>query len=338
MSGEKPMGFGKEFLDYWNGKKVLMTGGTGFVGKNFQHIAPSLGINLTVLGSKECDLTYKSAAINFFRLAPKFDYIFHGAAYQGAGDFTLKYPGAQIQRNSVMHMNVLSSWHQYQPQAKLIGLGSTCSYPGDLPVLHESDYLTGKLHESVQYYGLTKMLMQQGIEAYKDQYKLQGTTVVFATLYGPHDDFDPTRSHVVSALIKKFCDARVNNEPSVEVWGDGTQTRELIYIDDQILGMLMAADYNGPLINIGSGIEVTIKELAETIKRLTGFQGDIVYNTNRFVGVMHKVLNVDLAKELYGWTGEHKLTTLEHGLRKTITWYFRTYHSAWNNRQEEGKI
>lgn len=327
-----------KFFKHWHGKKVLMTGGTGFVGKNFQEIAPALGIELTAIGHKECDLMDSTQIANFLRMGIKYDYIFHGAAYQGAGDFTLKYPGVQTYRNSLMHMNILEGWRLYQPQAKLIGLGSTCSYPGDLPMLRESDYLTGKLHESVQYYGLTKMLMQQGIEAYKDQYKLKGTTVAFATLYGPHDDFDIKRSHVVSALIQKFCDATVRGDKEVEVWGDGTQTRELIFVVDQILGMLMAADYEGALINIGSGVEVTVANLADMIRDLSESTAEIVYNTDRFVGVMHKVLNVDLAKDRYGWTTEHKLTTLWHGLRQTIDWYYKTYHSEWYNKQHGGKI
>lgn len=324
----------RSWRERWQGKKVLMTGGTGFVGKNFQQLAPFLGIDLTVIGKSQCDMADKQQVEMFFKMAPKFDYIFHGAAFQGAGDFTLKHPAEQTYLNSLMHMHALQAWYKYQPQARFIGLGSTCSYPGDLPVLKEEDYLTGKLHSSVQYYGLTKMLMQQGIEAYKDQYGLKGTTVAFATLYGPEDDFDITRAHVVSALVMKFCDAVVHNYPAVEVWGDGTQTRELIYVVDQIFGMLMAADYDGPLLNIGSGVEISVKELAETIKKVTGFKGDIVYNTNRFVGVLRKVLDVGKARDLYGWTSAIKLTPLELGLKSTIEWYYTHYHGAWYNNQK----
>ena len=201
------------------------------------------------------------------------------------------------------------------------GIGSTCSYPGNMPVLAESDYFTGPLHPSVETYGLTKCVMQQGIKAYKKQYGLKGTTVVFATLYGPHDEFDISRSHVVSALIQKFCDAVKDGKDEVEVWGDGTQTRELIYIDDQIDGLLMASEYEGDLINIGSGIETSIRDLAEMIKRLSGFEGRIDYNTDRFVGVKRKVLNIDEAKESFGWTVNNKMHSLEEGVMKTIIWY-----------------
>ena len=163
--------------------------------------------------------------------------------------------------------------------------------------------------------------MQQGIKAYKQQYGLSGTTVAFATLFGPHDEFDITRSHVVSALVQKFCDAVENGDDEVEVWGDGSQHRELIYIDDQIDGLLMTCEYDGDLVNIGSGKETKISHLAETIKKMSGFTGKIVYNTNRFVGVKRKVLNISKAKNTFGWTIDNKMHTLEEALAKTIKWY-----------------
>ena len=187
--------------------------------------------------------------------------------------------------------------------------------------MSEEDYFTGPLHPSVEIYGLTKCNMQQGIKAYKQQYGLKGTTLVFATLYGPHDEFDISRSHVVSALVQKFCDAKKNGDEKVEVWGDGSQTRELIYVEDQILGLLKSVDYDGDLLNIGTGVETSIKELAEKIKLLSEFEGKIWYNTNRFVGVRKKVLDISKAKEYCGWTVKNKMNGLEEGLLKTIKWY-----------------
>jgi GDP-L-fucose synthase len=300
-------------------KSVLITGGTGFLGKNIVPILQQNGVEVTATG-RNYDLTSWSKAEELFTLK-KYDLIIHGAAFQGAGDFTLKYPADQFFKNNLIHTNAFECWKRHQPQAKLVGIGSTCSYPGNLPVLSEEDYFTGPLHPSVEIYGLTKCNMQQGIKAYKNQYGLEGTTVAFATLYGPHDEFDISRSHVVSALVQKFCDAEKNGESRVEVWGDGSQTRELIYIDDQITGLLMTADYEGDLLNIGSGVETTIKDLAEKIKDLSGFKGEIWYNTDRFVGVRRKVLNISKAKELYGWTEKNTMHSLEEGLVKTIKWY-----------------
>jgi GDP-L-fucose synthase len=300
-------------------KQVLITGGTGFLGKNLVPKLEEAGVHVVATG-RDYDLTNWDKTKELFNLK-KYDLIIHAAAFQGAGDFTLLYPADQFYKNNLIHTHALEAWKQYQPQARLIGIGSTCSYPGNLPVLSEDDYFTGPLHPSVETYGLTKCVMQQGIKAYKQQYGLNGTTVAFATLFGPHDEFDITRSHVVSALVQKFCDAVKNGDSEVEVWGDGTQQRELIYIDDQIDGLLMTCAYDGALINIGSGKETKISNLAETIKRLSGFTGEIIYNTDRFVGVKRKVLDITKAKKSFGWTVDNKMHSLEEALAKTIAWY-----------------
>jgi GDP-L-fucose synthase len=300
-------------------KNVLVTGGTGFLGKNLIPILRTNNVDVIGTG-RDYDLTNWDRAVELFTLKD-YDLIIHAAAFQGAGDFTLRYPADQFFKNNLIHTNTLECWKRYQPSARLVGIGSTCSYPGNLPVLSEEDYFTGPLHPSVEIYGLTKCVMQQGIKAYKSQYGLSGTTVAFATLYGPHDEFDIARSHVVSALVQKFCDAERSGIPQVEVWGDGSQTRELIYIDDQIMGLLMAADFEGELLNIGSGVETSIKDLAEKIKILSSYPGEIYYNTDRFVGVKRKVLNITKARELIGWTRANRMHTLDEGLRKTIKWY-----------------
>ena len=261
-------------------KNILITGGTGFLGKNIVPYLKQKGADVTATG-RNYDLTNWDKAEELFKLK-EYDLIIHGAAFQGAGDFTLKYPADQFFKNNLIHTNALELWKRHQPSARFVGLGSTCSYPGGLPVLSEDDYFTGPLHPSVEIYGLTKCVMQQGIKAYKKQYGLQGTTVVFATLYGPHDEFDISRSHVVSALVQKFCEATAN---------------------------------------IGTGVETSIKDLAETIKRLSGFQGEIFYNINRFVGVKKKVLDISRAKEAFGWTIKNRMTPLEEGISKTIKWY-----------------
>jgi len=244
-------------------KKILITGGTGFLGKNIVPYLTSRGADVTATG-RNYDLSVFSEAEKLFTSA-EYELIIHGAAFQGAGDFPLKYPADQFMLNTLIHTHALHMWKEHQPNARFIGIGSTCSYPGNIHVLKEEDYFTGPLHESVETYGLTKCVMQKGIEAYKKQYKLKGTTVAFATLYGPHDEFDLEKSHVVSALVKKFCDAKESGTPQVEIWGDGTQTRELIYIEDQIKGLLAVSEYDGALINIGSGEETLIKDLALTV-------------------------------------------------------------------------
>ena len=307
-------------------KKFLVTGGTGFFGKNFVRYVRERGGIVDYFGS-EYDLSDESKAIEAFKnFNLEYDYIIHAAVLQGAGDWPLYHKAEQFDINCRIHSNTLKCWKEYQPQAKFIGLGSSCSYPGTIVELREDDYWNGRMHESVDVYGLTKKVMNTGIEAYKDQYNLNGTTVVFATLYGPHDSFDREKSHVVSALVRKFVEGEENNSDEVEVWGDGTQTRELIYIDDQIKGLLSVLNYDGELINIGTGVTVTIRELAETIKKMSGYSGNIFYNINRFVGVKHKVLNVDMAREKYGWTDTIKVDSLKNNLKKTIDWFRENKH------------
>lgn len=308
------------------GKNFLITGGTGFLGKNIVPYILNRGGNVRAVGSR-FDLSTENGTWRLFADAStdiQFDYIIHGAAVQAAGDWPLKHKAEQYDLNLRIHSNVLKAWKEYQPQARMIGIGSSCSYPGIKTVLKEDEYWDGKMHDSVDIYGFTKKAVSVGIEAYKAQYGLKGTTVVFATLYGPHDHFDPEKSHVVSALIKKFVDAKITGERTVEVWGDGTATRELIYVEDQIAGMLLVSDYDGSLINIGTGVETKISDLAELIQRVVGYEGRIVYNTNRFVGIKQKVLDVSLARNNYGWTTTTPLIDMEKGIRKTVDYYEST--------------
>jgi GDP-L-fucose synthase len=303
------------------GKSFLITGGTGFLGKNLIKFIEENGGTADGFGS-EYDLTQESRAIEAFeKFNKKYDYIIHAAAVQGAGEWPLKHKAESYTLNNKIHTNTFECWHKYQPQARLIGIGSTCAYPASMLNLEESKYWDGPMHESVDVYGLTKKSMCVGISAYKSQYGLKGTTATFATLYGPHDSFDIEKAHVVSALVKKFVDAKYNNLPQVEIWGDGTQTRELIYVEDQIKGLISVLDYDGDLINIGTGIAHTIKELAETIRDIVKYDGEIFYNVNKFVGVKHKILDITIAKEKYSWTNEITIDTLKNNLVKTIDWY-----------------
>ena len=309
--------------NFWNEKNVLITGGTSFVGKNLVQKLNKLNTRYFVFGKKEFDLTKSEQSNAVMQVEGiKYDFIFHMAALQAAADWPMHHTGIQFYKNMLIHTNTLESWRKFHPRAKMIAIGSSCLFPGGIHKLREKDVDDGALHESVYSYGFTKKAALVGLKAYKDQYELQGTMPMFATLYGPQDDFNPKTAHVVSALIAKFCNAKLHNLPEVQVWGDGTQTRELIYVEDQIEGLLMAAQYySGDAINIGSGIETTIRDLAETIRDITGYEGEIVYNTNKFVGVKHKVLDISKAKDLFGWTVNNRLHSLEEGLSKSVNWY-----------------
>lgn len=299
--------------------KFLITGGTGFLGKNMVPYLQDRGHEVKAIGTADVNLENELETLKFFcNLSDQYEYIIHGAALQGAADWPLHHKAEQYDANMRIHANVLKGWHLAQPYATLVGIGSSCSYPGTIVCLKETDYWSGPMHESVDIYGMTKKAMQVGIEAYKAQYGLKGTTVMFATLYGPHDIFDEGKSHVVSALIKKFVEAEEEGKPEVEVWGDGSQTRELIYVEDQIDALMCAKEYTGEIINIGTGVQTSISTLANIIKDAVGYKGNIFYNTKKFVGVKNKVLDTHLFQTEIGWVPNH---TLKEGIQKTVNWY-----------------
>ncbi len=310
-------------LDFWEGKRVLVTGGTSFVGRNLEEKLKNVGASYFIFGSQNYDLTKEECAKAVMReKGVKYDFIIHMAALQHAADWPMYNTGLQFHINSLIHLNTLEAWREFQPQAKLVAVGSSCCYPGEIPRLKEEDIDKGPLHKSVYSYGFTKKMLSVGIKAYKDQYKLRGVMPIFATLFGPCDDFDIKTAHVVGALIGKFYKAKKENLPEVEVWGDGTQTRELIFVEDQIDGLLLAAQYcEEDLINIGTGQETTIEHLAESIKDILHYSGRIVYNNRKFVGVKNKVLDIEKARKEFGWTIRNRMHSLKEGLEKTIKWY-----------------
>jgi len=304
-----------------NQKWFLVTGGTGFVGKNLLPFLAAQGHAVVGMGSKPDLSNEVEAEYMFSCLGKQFDYIIHGAARTAAGSWPSNHRAQMFDTNMRINVNTFKMWHKYQPQARMIALNSSCSYPGSIEYFAERDYWNGQMHDSVETYGFTKKAMVIALQGYKQEYGLKGTTVVPATLYGPYDHFDPDKSHVVSALIRKFVTATRENLPEVEVWGDGTQTREIMYVDDQFKGLVAVLDYDGPILNIGSGEAITIRELAETLKELTGYQGEIFFNTSRFVGNARKVSDISLAKQLYGWTTDIKIGGTKENLKKTVDWY-----------------
>ena len=304
---------------FWNDKKVLITGGTGFIGTNLTNRLKSYNADVLSIGSKDCNLENQNEVTSYFKELDKFDYIFHLAAWTAPGTFCLYHSAEQYHKNTLMHVHLLDAWHRYQPQAKLIGIGASCSYPGHLNELKEEDYWKGEPHESLHAYAMTKRMLYAGQLAYKKQYGLNSIHVIFATLYGPGDYFDDVKSHVVSALIARFCNAVKNGLDEIVVWGDGYQTREFVCINDQIDSLLLAAEkYEGDLLNIGTGISHTIRELAETIAEFSGYNREIVYDTTKFVGIRHKVLNIDKAKRELNWRPK---VSLRDGIQRTVNWY-----------------
>ncbi len=307
-------------MSFWSGKRITVTGGAGFLGR---HLVPRLttaGADVLVPRRRDYDFTTLAACQRCLADHPC-DVMIHAAAYYGGIWINQMHPGRIYYENLVMGANLMEAARQ-GGVAKFVTIGTACSYPGYLEGrLREQDLWNGPLHESVVNYGLTKkMLAVQGM-AYKKQYDFDSIHLILTNLYGPHDCYHPDRSHVVAALIRKWVEAKQAGAEHVEVWGTGAAVREFLYVDDAAEAILLAAerydDASLPL-NIGTGKGTSIKELAETIHVLTGFAGQLVWDTSKPDGAAEKVLDVTRATQILSWTAP---TDLRNGLAETITWY-----------------
>jgi len=304
---------------FWKNKRVLVSGANGSLGKNLtaklkQQQAAAIGF-----GREDCDLTDSGQVRRFFSKLAGIDFIFHLATFQRTGNVQYEIQAEQFRVNTSIHLNMLDAWRRYLPGAKLISVGCSCSYPEKDTPLCERDYWAGELHDSVEAYGFAKKLMQVGQKAYARQFGMKSLYVILSTVYGPGDNFDSEKSHFVAALVKRITEAKINGSGEVEIWGDGTQVRECVYIDDQIDALLIAAEQiESELLNIGGNQSCTVSRVAEAIKQSVGYDGELFYNTRRFTGVPFKVLDSGRFKELSGFELKD---TLESGIQKTVEWF-----------------
>jgi len=306
---------------FWSNKRVTVTGGAGFLGQHIVKRLKDQGAKVFVPRRRDYDLTSLDACLRCLLEQPA-DILIHGAAYYGGIGINQTEPGKLYFENLVLGANLMEA-ARLTKTGKVVNIGTACSYPGYLEGhLKEEDLWAGPCHASVVNYGLTKkMLAVQGL-AYKRQYGLDSIHLILTNLYGPGDSYNPDRSHVVAALVRKWVEADLAKAPSIEVWGTGKPVREFIYVEDCADAILLAAehynDVNLPL-NIGTGIGTSIRELVETINSVTGYTGQLQWNSDKPDGAMMKVLDVSrMSKALGGWLPP---TNLRDGLSRTITWY-----------------
>lgn len=297
--------------------KILVTGATGFLGAALTARLEGEGHRVVRLGSRNCDLT-KAESLSAFSDV-KYDQIYHLAAWTQAGDFCLYHPGEQWIKNQQINTNVLAWWQKSQPQAKLIAMGTSCSYSPQFE-LTEDKYLDGVPIDSLFTYAMTKRMLYAGLLALSRQFGLKYLCLVPSTLYGPGYHTDGRQMHFIFDLIRKIIRGKLYDEPVV-LWGDGRQARELVYVDDFVsAAMQLAAGADNELINIGAGQEYSIRRFAELICREVGYDCQrIQYDASRYVGAKSKCLSVDkLARLLPSF----KRTPLEAGLKTTIEWFW----------------
>jgi GDP-L-fucose synthase len=293
--------------------KVLVTGGTGFLGR---HLVPDLersGAKVTIINSRNCDLREKHNLLQF--KDEKFDRIYHLAAWTKAGDFCLHHKGEQWIINQQINTNVLWFWHEYQRQAVMIAMGTGCAYPPEL-VLREENYMVGEPDRDLYTYAMTKRMLYTGLLALNHQFGMQFRHLIPSTLFGPQ--FEREDTHFIFDLIKKIVAGKRKGVP-VALWGTGSQIRELIYIDDAVKLINLATEHcPNDLLNLGSGIGHTIREYAEMICEIVDYDpAKIQYDTTKFQGVSKKVFDTTKIKRLF----KFEFTPIREGLKKTIEYY-----------------
>ncbi len=298
--------------------KILVTGASGFLGAHLCQHLEQQGHTLTRLSSKNCDLTQAGSLERFQQLL--YDQIYHLAAWTQAGDFALYHPGEQWIINQQINTQVLTWWHTHQPQAKMIAIGTSCSYAPERDLVEEN-YLDGRPIDSLFTYAMTKRMLYAGLLALHQQFNLAYLHVVPSTLYGPGYHTDGRQMHFIFDLIRKIMRGKLYGEPVI-LWGDGYQRRELVHVADFVETMTALAEtHNNDLINIGAGEEFTIRQFAQIICDQVGYDfAAVQFDTARYVGARSKCLSIDKLRRLVPGYQPRSLTA---GLAATIEWFWQ---------------
>ena len=304
------------------GNKIVVTGGDGFLGRYVQQQLMNRGVDredILVPLQADYDLINETDVVRMYReMSP--DVVIHMAAEVGGIGANRDHPGRFFYANMAMGLHMIE--HARRSSVKrFVQIGTICSYPKNTPVPFREEALwEGYPEETNAPYGIAKKALLVMLQAYRQQYGLEGIYLLPVNLYGPGDNFDPASSHVIPAMIQKFEAARIQGEKQVTLWGTGRASREFLYVDDCARGIVAATENYGEQnpVNLGAGFEITISDLAGKIRDLTGFEGEILWDESKPDGQPRRCLDVGLAKEKFGFEAE---MDFDEGLRLTIEWF-----------------
>lgn len=306
---------------YWDDKTVMVTGGNGFLGSHLVEELESRSddVEIFIPRSDEYDLRERANIRRAFQESGA-DVVLHLAATVGGIGANRDNPGRYFYDNAIMGIELMEVARQFDVE-KFTILGTICAYPENTPVpFSEEDLYEGYPEPTNAPYGIAKKALLTQSQAYRDQYDFDSIYLMPVNLYGPHDDFDLETSHVIPAIIRKCVEAREQGANSITAWGTGEPTREFLYVEDAAEGILDATESYNDIdpVNLGSGMEISIRELIETIADVTNFEGEIEWDTSKPDGQMRRRLDVSRAKERFGWEAT---TGFREGLHETVEWY-----------------
>jgi GDP-L-fucose synthase len=302
---------------FWRDRPTVVTGGAGFVGSAVARDLSALGAEVRVVRSAEHDVREARQAREALDGA---DVVIHLAAKVGGIGFNRRNPGALVYDNLMMAGNVFEQARQARV-GKLVCACTVCAYPKHTPTpFSEEELWNGYPEETNAPYGLAKKMLLVLSDAYRRQYGFDSVVPMMVNLYGPGDHFSLEDSHVIPAMIRKFHEASAGGMTRVDLWGSGTPSREFLYVDDAVRALLLAAEHlhESIPVNIGTGVETGIRDLADTIADLTGFRGEVAWDTSMPDGQPSRCLDVSRARELIGFEAE---VELREGLRRTVEWF-----------------
>jgi len=320
-------------MNFWKNKKILVTGGDGFLGQALIHRLIHSGAtseNISIPHYPEDDLLNFSDCLKFSK---NINVIFHLAGKVGGILFNQEHPGSMMYENLQMGLNIMEAARINNVQ-KIINIGTTCSYPLNSPIpLKEVNLWDGYPAEETAPYGLAKKMLLELGRGYHKEYRMKSIFLLPVNLYGPNDHFEGESTHVIPALIKRITDAKINKLDSVTIWGSGVATREFLYVEDAADGIILAAkNYNkSDPVNLGTGIETTISGIVKIIGNCIGFDGIVRWDKSKPDGTLRRCMDVTLAEREFGFKAK---TDLHSGIRKTIDFYLDQI----NKRKEDLRI